>query len=234
VTPGVSSGVPADSGSFQVDPSGLPANESGDKFIYLDVASSGGTSKNVWDIWAGPLPTYYTSQGLGAPSRNVNLRNLQIASSPSLYDTQGITVFALGRLPTETYFNNDELTLPLAPLDISSGGGSIYAKVFDYDSGGLTPPPLINFTIDTVAQDEFYIDAPIVDPPDPSNFEAVCNSGTDCNNSWTFPQFAMGIPGEGDTLSRFFGGTLEANYTPLGNSHTWSVAITSGRPFLTR
>ena len=34
--------------------------------------------------------------------------------------------------------------------------------------------------------------------------------------------------------ARFFGGTLEANYTPLRNTHTWSVAITSGRPFLTR
>ncbi|MGD2048599.1 MAG: Tad domain-containing protein, partial [Chloroflexota bacterium] len=139
VTPGVTSGVNTDSGSFQGDISGLPQDEEGFRYLHLDVRTTDGASKNVWDIWAGPIPSFYTSQGYAALSENVNERNLQVANSPFAYTRAGISVYALGRMPLENYVGNVEIDLPLSPLEPGTGGGSIYATVFDYEPS-VSPP----------------------------------------------------------------------------------------------
>jgi len=235
VTPGVT--FTADSGSFQGDISGLPQDEKGFRYLHLDVKTTGGASKNVWDIWAGPIPSYYTSQGYDALSGDVNERNLQLANSPFAYTRAGVSVYALGRMPLENYVGNTEIELPLSPLEPGAGGGSIYATAFDYDTA--SPPPQLRFQIDSVSPSTFDMCGVVVITPTVGNtgqcgsqpLEASCDNSTDCNAVWMRPHYAMGIPGE---ASDFLGGNLILKYTPGGDAHTWSVSITDGRPFLTK
>jgi hypothetical protein len=234
VSPGApGSLVPADSGSFEVDLNSVPTDASGLKVIGLDVKAESGSSKNVWDIGAGPPPGYFTGLGLPPLDADVNIRNLQLANSPTLYNTKGFAIYALGRLPTSHYVSGAEIELPLTPLESELGGGTMYATVFDHDPSA--PPPGPYFTIDTVSTSDFKMFTEIVDPPTGNHLgtqddplESGCNNGTNCDNSWLYPQFAMGVPEQ-----FFFGGTLEANYDPGGSDHVWAVSVSAGRPFLT-
>ncbi len=230
--------VVADSGSFDVSFGSIPI-QGLFRYIYLDVSATG-HAKNVWDVRASPLPSYYTDRGLPPLASDVNQRNLQLANSPAAYDTGGIEVFALGRMPLD-HFIAGEQTLPLVPLPISLGEGAIYASLFDFDSpnpwtDGAT---VVNFQIDTLPADlstnpslAFNIDGLVTSTnPDPSNWESTCTfnaGGLNCNSSWLRPQYAMGI-----TSDAFAGGTLLAKYTPNRDEMTWSIQVTSGRPYLT-
>jgi hypothetical protein len=240
VSPGTMGGiVPTDDGgSFLVDLAGLPADGRGNRFIHLDVRATGGSAKNVWDLSARPPNSYYTNQGFPAPNTDVNLRNLQIANNPSVYAFKGVAVFALGRLPQSYFVNNTQIQVPLAPIPAIQGGGTLYASFFDRDSA--VPPPNVFFTIDTVAESIFKMCTIVVanatgdhtgscsaTSPDP--LQTSCDNGTNCDNSWSRPQFSMGIPDQ-----FFFGGILFANYTPQADDHVWAMSITAGRPFLTR
>lgn len=235
VTPGVT--FAADSGSFQGDISGLPRDDKGFRFLYLDVKTTSGASKNVWDIWAGPIPSFYTNQGFDALRNDVNERNLQLANSPFAYTRAGVSVYALGRMPLENYVGNIEIELPLSPLEPKAGGSSIYFTVFDYDTS--SPPPQLRFQIDSVSPSVFDMCGVVVDSPATGNsgqcgtqpLEASCENSTDCNAAWMRPHYAMGIPGE-DT--DYLGGNLILKYTPDGDAQTWSLSITDGRPFLTK
>ena len=246
ITPGVT--ISADAGSFEGDISGLPQDDKGFRYLHLDVKTAGGASKNVWDIWAGPIPAYYTNQGLIPLSEDVNERNVQVANSPFAYRRGGVSVLALGRMPLENYVDGTQIDLPLSPLEIEAGGGTLFASVFDYDVAN--PPPQLNFQIDTVPpgplvppypEKEFNICSIVVNSPTINNtgqcniadpLEATCQNSTDCNAAWTRPHFAMDIPGEN---TGYFGGNLILkDYAPNGDAHTWSLAITGGRPFLTK
>ncbi|MDX1616239.1 MAG: hypothetical protein R3300_18140, partial [Candidatus Promineifilaceae bacterium] len=234
VSPGApGSIVPADSGSFEVELSPIPPDENGARTIQMEVSAISGSAKNVWDLWAGPPAGYYASIGLAPLSPDVNERNLQLANNPTFYDTRGISVLALGRMPVAAYHGDIELKLPLAPVEVGLGGGTAYATLFDYDAA--TRPPL-HFTFDTVADSTFDLYAAIVPNPkvghsgtaaDP--LQMACEGTIECDNAWLTPQVPLLIPRE-----FFLGGTLEANYTPGRDDHVWSLAITSGRPFLTR
>ncbi|MGD2048596.1 MAG: hypothetical protein PVH03_03835, partial [Chloroflexota bacterium] len=186
-------------------------------------------SKNVWDIWAGPI--------LSLP-QDVNDRNLELANNPFAYQRLGVEVLALGRMPLENYVDGTQIDLPLSPLELEAGGNTLFASVFDYDNPN--PPPQLNFQIDTVSTGDFDKCADVVASPAIGNsgdcggahLEASCNNGTDCDNVWMRPHFTMEIPGE---TSGYFGGDLIVNdYSPGGDAHTWSLAITGERPFLTR
>ncbi len=235
VSPGApSSLVPADSGSFEVDLNTIPPDASGLRIIHMDVTAVSGSAKNVWDIWAGPPSGYFTSRGIPALSPDVNVRNLQLANSPAAYSVKGVSVYALGRMPTTHYINDQEIKLPLAPIESMLGGGAIYVSTFDFDTSA--PPPDIYFTIDTVAHSDFKMYSTVVmtpteghtgKPDDP--LQTSCGGSTNCNSSWMLPQMAMGIP---DVF--FFGGKLEANYIPGRDDHVWSISVTAGRPFLTQ
>lgn len=215
--------VPADEGSFDVEVTSIPV-EDGLRHLYLSVMTTGGYSKNVWDVRAGPP---YDSL-----ARNVNERNLQLANNPGSFENEGVSVVALGHMPLQHYRDSGSARLALAPIASAQGGGSIYATTFDFEADD----PL-HFTISTVTSADFDIEGTIVaSNPDPSNWETTCDGGTNCNNSWMLPQFAMGIPGDPSdpSSSAFFGGNLEVEYTLTGqDAHVWSVSIQSGDPFLT-
>ena len=239
VAPGTSGSlVPTDSGSFLVDLATLPVDGNGNRFVHIDVRTSSGSAKNVWDLAARPPNSFYTDQGFPAPATGVNQRNLQIANNPSVYAFRGVSVFALGRLPQSYFVNNTLVQVPLAPIAAIQGGGTLYATFFDRDSAA--PPPNIYFTIDTVAESIFRMCTVVVASAtgtqtgdcavstyDP--IQTSCDNGTNCDNSWSRPQFTMGIPDQ-----FFFGGILFANYTPQADDHVWAVSATAGRPFLTR
>jgi hypothetical protein len=156
---------------------------------------------------------------------DVNLRNLQIANRPAPYGTEGIFVEALGRMPTQYHVYDERITMSLTPIDISLGASSMYVRHFDYDVSD--PPPEIVFTIDTVAHDIFRIATGIAENPDPDIYVATCDNGSYCENSWSYPQFGMGIPS-----ASFAGGILQATFVPFGDEFVWSSSVTAGRPIL--
>ncbi|MCI0397757.1 MAG: pilus assembly protein TadG-related protein [Chloroflexi bacterium] len=232
VSPGVTAGVPTASGSFEVDITPLPADALGARYIHLDVTAIG-NSKNGWDIWAG-LPSGYYSFTM--PS-DINVRNLALANSPAADATNGVRVYALGRISVQNFYNTLEVKLPLANINSRQAGGTIYATLFDYDTG--LPSENITMTIDTLGWGDFRVPFNIVSTvpdPNPPDWEANCDDPADpldnpldCDNWWLYPQYKVGIP-----TGIFVGGTLEANYTPYRDAHTWLINITAGRPFLTR
>jgi hypothetical protein len=247
-SPGADGVVLANSGGFEVDLSTIPADDRGNRSILLEVRALSGSGKNVWDIWAGPPPSYYAERGFDPPERNANLRNLQFANEPAKYlnSARGVSVFALGFMPVQHYVSGSKISFPLAPINSRHGGGNIYATLFDFDTAA--PPfnssDLAFFTIDTVSETDFRMHVVVVEDVDSDNcdpgqpqpcgrpgnpLQTSCDGGLNCNNLWMNPQFGMGIP---DTF--FFGGTLFIDYVPDGNAHTWAVSISAGTPFLTR
>jgi hypothetical protein len=231
VSPGApGSNVPANSGSFEIDLSGLPVDELGRRTIEMSVRTSDGAGKNVWDLWAGPPPGYFSGQGMPTLASDVNQRNLQLANNPAAYVVPGVSVYAIGRMPVAHYAGAEAIRMPLAPVDSTLGGGIIYATTYDSD-GAIDA----NFTIDTVAPSDFSVHTSVVNVPSPGHagssgdpLQASCNGGRDCNARWMLPQYAMRVP-----EVFFAGGTLEASYAPAQDDFVWSLGFTSGRPFLT-
>ncbi|MFW6063694.1 MAG: hypothetical protein ACOC9V_05905, partial [Chloroflexota bacterium] len=228
VTPGVTAGLSVDSGSaqssFDVDINAIPEVDDM-RYIYLDVKTTGGSARNVWDIRAG-LPNSMFNPPLAT---DVNERNLQLANYPGNFENDGVAVYAVGRMPLQHWTGNHQTTLSLAPIDSSHGGGTVYASVFDYD---MAQPKVLTFTIDSVSPNIFRVPVQVVSNPDnadPLNGTVSCADGATCNNSWWQPQLRLGIP-----TGSFFGGDLEARYVPRRDAHTWSVSITDGAPILTR
>jgi hypothetical protein len=234
ISPGApGSPVPADSGTFEFDLSGIPVNELGQRTIELEVRTNAGSGKNAWDLWAGPPPAHFSSNGIPALASDANQRNLQLANSPADYIVPGISVFAIGRMPLSHFVHEQSIKLPLAPIDSTLGNGVVYATLYDYDPS--TGASDINFTIDTVSEIDFNMHTTVVDNPSPGHsgsgadpLQSTCDGSRDCNGSWILPQYAMRIP-----RVFFAGGTLEANYKPSGDDHVWSIGVTAGRPFLT-
>lgn len=204
--------VQTEYGSFDVDVSQIPVDGYGSRTIYVKVTTPAGTSKNGWDIWAGPTAV------ADLLPRDINARNLYILSHYATSSVDGVNIYAVGRMPVNFYADS-QVNLPIAAVDAIQGGGSIYASVFDFDSGAIAP---FIFTFDTLSPADFSMTA-----------SALCNDSTNCNNAWVNPQVSMGIPTREDGVA-FFGGYLQAQYTPNRDEQTWAVSITSGRPFLTK
>jgi len=234
VSPGTAgSAVPADEGSFEVILSNVPADELGQRTVELEVKTNSGSGKNAWDLWAGPPPSYFASQGVPSLDADANLRNLQLANNPVDYAVPGLSVHAIGRMPLSHYVHSQPIKLKLAPIDSTLGGGVLYATTYDFDPPG--GPADIRFTIDTLSPIDFETHTTLVGNPTPGHsgsnadpLQATCKGGAGCDGSWMLPQYAMPIP-----QVFFAGGKLEANYNPGGDDHVWSIGVTAGRPFLT-
>lgn len=245
VTPGVTSGVGVDSApgyplsSFDVPFSSLPDNGQAPRYIYMDVYPTevnGGSARNVWDVRAGPPSDYYEARGLPALADDVNQRNLQFANRPGQYDTLGVTVAAIGRLPIDNHIVGESVSFTLAPVGELTTQAFAYMTLFDYENPtGGPPPPDIYFGLDTDLAGSFgtsFIGKVAEAAPNPGDQVVYCNGGADCNTYWTEPNFIMKLPN--DPNLGFGGGSITADYVPNGDAHTWWLSISAGRPFLSR
>ena len=220
VTPGAEGGrVPTDDGgSFVVDLNTIPLDEENEIYsFYMAVTGEAGTSKNVWDVWAGP-----PEMALGY-SDDVNQRNLEIFRR-TITTTNPSRIYARGYMAPHIYQVSGDVELPVAAIDPTLAGGGAYVSAFDMDNGaaGASSSGLLEFTIDTVAEEDFIIP-----------WALNCGGSASCDNAWINPQVEMGIPSQ-ETGVAFYGGDMLVTYRPSGDDHTWSVAVTRGRPFLTR
>jgi hypothetical protein len=221
VTPGIDVGS---GGSFKVNllANNVPQDGFGNYNLYLDVTeTAGGASKNVWDVWAGP-PELVETLFL---HRLANQRNLRIARTDAVTTTGGVQVYAMGYMPINVY-PKGEIELPLGVVAESRAGGGMYASTFDFDEGDRTDD--FEFYFDEVSKGDFYM----AQLPE-------CENSANCDNAWINPQVEMLVPGPQNNVA-FYGGTLLVKYNPTNPStgitdmeHTWSMSVTSGRPFLT-
>jgi hypothetical protein len=223
----------------------------------LDVSASAGSSKNSWDLWAGPPQSFYTNQGLTALEEDVNLRNLQIANNPSKYSNKGVLISALGRMPVNHFIDGEPITMKMVRLGSTQDEQVIYTTIFDFDdvdagANSLQPPPDLRFTLDTVATEppdfvpgeaifHFNICSKVVSDPslipngscidsDNQPLETTCDDSLNCDNQWMTPQLSI-VFQEGLV---FPGGVLQVTYDPHGDAHVWEVAGSQGIPFLTK
>lgn len=217
VTPGAEGGrVPTDSGSFVVNLNGIPQDENEIHNIYLDVSAQNGTSKNVWDIWVGPPAM---AEGY---SDDVNQRNLEILRNTYTMSNRSL-VYAQGYLPVNIYQASGDVELPIGAIDPALGSSAAYVSAFDLDApaSGASSSGQLEFTLDTVADVDFFVP-----------WALNCN-GAPCNANWINPQAAVSIPTVEQGIA-FYGGNLLVTYQPRHDDHTWMLSITRGRPFLTR
>jgi hypothetical protein len=229
VSPGTGD-VPAEVGSFEVPVTDIPIGIGNARYIYMEVKTVAGGSKNVFDIKATlPNDVLLELHPDLAPdwieNNHINERNLFLANNPTFDPSGGVRTFALGRMPLRHYYSgNDPLNLPLTPIGTGLTNGVIYATLFDLETEG---DKKIEFTIDSVATMDFNIETRVTDVE--GNYLAgLCDGGLDCDNEWIWPQYGMGVP------ELYVAGTLFGKYQPDRDSHTWSISVTSGRPILTR
>jgi hypothetical protein len=246
VTPGETPGVNAESSpSYELDTFDIPFDllpEAGlaPRYIYMDVyPANGGRARNVWDVRAGPPPSYYEPRGLSALAADVNDRNLQLANNPGQYDTLGVTVSAIGRMPIDNHIYTEAVLFTLSPIGELRERASAYLTLFDYEDSvnNTTPPPDIAFDIDTDwagSGFETSFIGKIDQLPADGVQIAYCAGGANCDKMWTQPTYVMTLPDPDAPLQAFAGGNITAEYEPNGDAHTWWISITAGRPFLSR
>jgi hypothetical protein len=235
VSPGTG-GVPAEVGSFEVPVTDIPVGAGNARYVYLEVKTVAGGSKNVFDIQATlPHDVLLEMYPQLAPdwidNNHINERNLFLANNPAFDPSGSVRTFALGRMPLRHYYSeSDSLDLPLTPIGTGLTNGVIYATLFDLET---VAPHEIIFTIDSVATLDFNIETRVTD--DQAWIDAqvyrlggLCDGGLDCDNEWIWPQYGMGVP------ELYTAGTLFGRYQPDRDSHTWSISVTSGQPILTR
>jgi hypothetical protein len=235
VSPGTG-GVPAEVGSFEVPVTDIPVGAGNARYVYMEVKTEAGGSKNVFDVQAtlphDVLLEMYPVLALDWIENNhINERNLFLANYPAFNPSGGVRTFALGRMPLRHYYSGgDSLNLPLTPIGTGLTNGVVYATLFDLEIEGDKE---IVFTIDSIATMDFNIETRVTD--DQAWIDAqvyrlggLCDGGLDCDNEWIWPQYGMGLP------ELYVAGTLFGSYQPDQDSHTWSISVTTGRPILTR
>jgi hypothetical protein len=166
---------------------------------------------------------------------DVNDRNLQLSNNPGQYDTLGVTVAAVGRMPIDNHIVSEPVLFTLSPVGELRERGSAYLTLFDYDVGA--PPPDIAFDIDTDWAGSGFETSFIgkVDQLPAAGVQiAYCDGSSDCDSEWTNPNYVMTLPDPSAPLQAFGGGNITAEYSPNGDAHTWWLSLTAGRPFLSR
>ena len=203
--------VPAEFGSFEIDlnsdvPDIIVDEASGSRYIYLDITALNGAGENGFEVWAGP--NIYTA----TTSSNANTRNIQVLDNPGAHSSLGASVFALGRLPMNSNFNNP-IDVPLIFVPPSYAGQTIYVSLFDPDTSGTQGP--ITFYFDSIAFepdtshngydedstdwamafDKDFVGGVQEDDDDGEPATARCSlSGNGCNNTWVDPAYRITVP----------------------------------------
>lgn len=228
--------TPAITSSFVITPgllASIPQDGSNNVSVYLDVEAIAGTSKNGWDVWAGPADV---ADDL---PNNGNQRNLHILRNLDDVSTGGVEIFAQGYLPATSYLF-DPLRLPIAAISSAQGGGTIYATVFDFEPPASGP---FQFSFSTMRMADrpghgMEIGEDLSLPQNLLGYNRylLCSGSTDCNDKWVEPQFNILIPSSTAAVvpTPFYGGYLTVDYTMNADEHVWSVTLHGGRPFLTR
>lgn len=233
--------VPVDAGSpktFEINldtdvPNILEEQGTGNRYIYLNVSTTAGSSENGFEIWAGP-DDYVTSV-----SSNANERNIAVLDSPGAHNSGGAIVFALSTLPLNSNTDN-RVDIPLVYISPNFAGQDIFISLFDADTG--TVPP-ITFFFDSIAFDPETGDGDwsmSFGTPNTIDADGVpANSRcfpSNCNNTWIMPRYQITVPGEVDSCmpncTPFYGGRLIASYD--GGTHdtyVWEIFI-AGPPYL--
>lgn len=228
--------------SIVVDPS------TGARYIYLDVTAESGASENGFEIWAGP-PIYAET----TPS-DVNARNLLALNQPGSHNSQGVAIFALGRLPMNSIYTNP-VDIPLVFIGPEQAGETVTVSLFDSDAGADPP---ITFFFDSIYFDEDDIGRDPadwesdwmmifgqagVDDPDGETAGTRCIPGS-CQSQWVNPPYRIIVPGITDNCdyqnpnafdcTPFYGGRLMARYQG-GQDDTfgWEIRL-NGLPRLVR
>jgi len=230
--------------SFEVDlttdiPNLITDMVTGNRYLYLDVQTLSGTSKNGFDIWAGP-PNYLNT----VPSE-VNARNLYLLNNPDSHHSADIEVLALGSLP-QNRLANYPIEVPLMTIGPEYIGQSIDVTIFDVDAGTL--PPVV-FYFDTLAftpddsnplgydpdQTDWALAFSVAGQPDPDGVTRNCSFGN-CNLQWVTPPYTITIPGNltnctnessaGHDCIPFNGGRLMVRFLGGENDmHTWEIRV---------
>lgn len=242
--------VPVDPGSnstFEIDLTGNNTNVpnivvdpgTGARFINLDVTALSGSSENGFEIWAGP-PDYAQS----VPA-DVNQRNVVVTNTPGAHYSGGAVVFALGRLPMNSIFDN-EVNIPLVFVGPEQAGQTMTVSLFDSDSGAVPP---IEFYFDSISDLDWSLKFadPDVTGPDPDGVAegTRCEPGN-CNAQWVDPPYQITVPGVVDDCdysnptadnldcTPFYGGRLMARYIGGRNdTFGWEIRL-NGLPRLVR
>jgi hypothetical protein len=233
--------VPVDAGSpktFEINldtdvPNILQEQGTGNRYIYLNVSTTAGSSENGFEIWAGP-DNYVTSV-----ASNANERNITVLDSPGAHNSGGAIVFALSTLPLNSNTNN-RVDIPLVYISPNFAGQTIFISLFDADTG--TVPP-ITFFFDSIAFDPETGDGDwsmSFGTPNTIDADGVpANSRcfpSNCNNRWITPRYQITVPGEVDSCmpncTPFYGGRLIASYDGgSSDTYVWEIYI-AGPPYL--
>lgn len=219
-------------------------DDSGARYIYMEVETISGASENGYELWAGPR-TYVNSV-----SSNVNARNVQVVNNPSSHSSQGVTVFGLGHLPLNSNVNN-RVEIPLIYVGPEYAGTSVYVSNYDSDSGASGP---VVFYFDSIGckdpEDEDlskcdWFKSFATSGPDPDGETGRCTIGVNCNRLFVDPPYRIDIPTydeaecdpdnfDIDVCTPFYGGRLMVSYD--GGQHDtyhWNISL-SGLPYLIR
>ncbi len=239
--PGPPTGVPADFGSFQLNldsdvPNIWTEQGTGNRYIYLNVTTVGGSSENGFEIWAGP-DDYVNS----VPSE-ANARNVHVLDSPGSHSSGGVEIFSIGYLPQNSNTDN-RVNIPLTTIGPEYAGETVHISLFDSDTG--TNPP-ITFFFDSLAYNpgppatgDWFMEFG-VGPMDPDGVlvSSRCDlSSGGCNNQWIDPAYQITVPGNTENCdysnptaadcTPFYGGRLYASYDGgLHDTYGWEVKIT--------
>lgn len=231
--------------SFEIDlttdvPNIFVDQNTGARYLYLDVQAMSGASENGYEVWAGP-PIYVNT----IPSE-VNYRNLSLLNNPGSHDSQGVEVTAVNTLVQNSNFDNP-LGIPLTYIGPEMAGQTINIRLFDSDSG--SQPPIV-FYFDTLA---FTPDAgnslgydpnltdwatafAVAGQDDPDGVaEGVRCAPGECDNQWVNPAYQITIPGDlsncdwqnptAEDCTPFFGGRLMAWYVGgFSDTYTWELS----------
>jgi hypothetical protein len=232
--------VPVNAGSpktFELNlntdvPNILVEQGTGNRYIYLNVTTTNGSSENGYEVWAGP------NNYIGSVPSDGNERNIHVLDSPGAHNSAGAIVFAIGTLPLNSNTNN-RVDVPLVYISPNFAGQPIFIRLFDADTD--TQPP-ITFFFDSIAYN------PELDEGD---WFMTFGTGTDadgepsssrcfpnCDNQWLNPPYQIIVPGDQEgcepNCTPFYGGRLIASYDGgASDTYVWEISI-AGPPYLTR
>ena len=188
----------------------------GDRYLYLSVTTIGGSSKNGFDIWAGP------SDAVSTVASEVNTRNLAILNGTgSTYTYGGFEIFAQEAAPQNFHYT-EPFTRVLRYFGPAYSGQPITLTLFDIDSGSSAP---LNISVGGLT-----LTYGVTGTLDPDGIPANSRCLPNCNNQFIFPSYVITLPGDlyctedNPFCTPFSGGYLIMDYASgSGDNHLISL-----------